>query len=928
MSGRAAPRWPRLWPVALVLIAPLLLFWDATLGRILLAPGDALLLTVPVRQLVGETLRAGELPLWNPYTFGGFPMLAVSQHAVFHPGTWLMMVLPVLWAMNIQTLAAFSLAGLGAYAYCRAVGAAPWAAVLGAFTFSGSGFMLGHLGHTVIVQAVFALPVLLWCLERLRAATALRHVAIGAIAIALAVFAGHPQVPVMALVAGAAYGLFFALVDPGPVGRARWLLSVAATLALGVLLAAVQLVPMPELAAQSPRARMSFEEFTSFALPPRQLPSLLLPYLYGGDVGRAYQGAWSFFEIAGYAGVIPLMLALAAVPWAVRRPLGQFWLLLGSVGLLLALGDATPLAAIAYHVPLWNLFRGAARNLLYFDLAVAVLAAWGASVVLPRQPRAVAVAALLVAALIAACALNAVGPRPAEWLRGAVPMLRWRDPALGLPLLLAALGAAALLVLARWPSALARAVVLGLLAADLFLFARRMDHIFLQAQFIGLPPDYIAALKSLPVDPAAARVAPVYAGDYRAARRDFGRWRLPSLAGYEPLMLSRYGEFAGEMTYYGSMSDSAVVDRPLFLDLLNAVYLVAVWPDPIPAPDGAPRFAPQPLDIALAAGARVHFDLPQPVAASSLDLVTFLSGAPGVADDVVVGHVVVSGADGRTVERPLRAGADTAEWAHDRADVAATVRHRSATRFEAMTAGGDHGHRYLARLPLPAGMAVSAVTITGRMPDARLHVARLALADAASGTSTPITHLHSLTRGDARWQPLFRGDRSLVWQNRGALPRAWLVPSTAVLPAPAILAAVRGGTLPDGQRFDPRQVALLEDGTASPGAPLDPGAGARVTAWGPNDLEVETTSAGPAFLVLSEIFYPGWRASIDGAPAPIARTNYVLRGVAVPAGRHRVRFAFRPPLVALGAAISALAALALLAAGLYRWRGMAGRATA
>jgi hypothetical protein len=911
---------PRRWPVALVLLAPLVLFWDATLGRILLAPGDALLLTLPNRQLVAETLRAGEWPLWNPYTFSGFPMLAVSQTSVFHPGTWLLMALPVLWAINIQMLATFSIAGLATYAYCRAIGIAPWAAVLGGFTFTGSGFMLGHLGHVVIVQAVVALPLLFWCLERLRAATAWRHVAIGAVAIALAVFAGHPQMPVMVLVGGAAYGLFFAIVDPGQVGRMRWLLSVGATLALGVLLAAVQLVPMPELAAQTLRARMSFEEFSSYALPLRQLPSLLLPYLYGGDTGRAYHGAWNFFEIAGYAGVIPPMLALAAVPWAVRQPIGQFWLLFGAVGFLLALGAATPLSALAYRVPLWNLFRGAARNLLFVDLALAVLAAWGASVVLPRHPRAVALAALLVAALVTTCAGIATAPQAGVWLRGAAPALRLTDPALALPVLFGALGAAALLALVRWPSASARAAVLALLAADLFLFARRMDHIYLPSQFIGLPPDYIASLAALPVDPAAARVAPVHAGDYRAARLDFAHWHLPSLAGYEPLMLSRYGELAGEMTFYGAMSDSDVVRRPLFLDLLNAAYLIAIWPDPIPMPDGAPRFAAQTLSLELGAGARAQFDLPQPVPATSLDLVTFLSGAQGVADDAVVGRVVATGADGRTVEWPLRAGADTAEWARERADVMGNVRHRGAIRFETMHAGGSSGQRYLTRLPLPAGMAVRAVTITGALSDARLHVARIALADAASATSTPVTHLHTLVNGDARWEPLFHGERSLVLRNRDVLPRAWLVSTTAVLPAPAILAAVRSGALPDGAPFDPRRVALLEDGTPTTAAPLDASASARVTTWRPNDLEVETDSVAPAFLVLSEIFYPGWRASIDGTAAPIARTNYVLRGVAVPAGRHRVRFVFRPPLVLLGAVISALSALALLVTGLRSWR--------
>ena len=68
-------------------------------------------------------------------------------------------------------------------------------------------------------------------------------------------------------------------------------------------------------------------------------------------------------------------------------------------------------------------------------------------------------------------------------------------------------------------------------------------------------------------------------------------------------------------------------------------------------------------------------------------------------------------------------------------------------------------------------------------------------------------------------------------------------------------------------------------------------------------------------LVLSEIYYPGWTATLDGQPVEIGRVNYVLRALRIPAGRHELRLEFRPTSVAATDAV-AYAALALLALAL------------
>ena len=89
----------------------------------------------------------------------------------------------------------------------------------------------------------------------------------------------------------------------------------------------------------------------------------------------------------------------------------------------------------------------------------------------------------------------------------------------------------------------------------------------------------------------------------------------------------------------------------------------------------------------------------------------------------------------------------------------------------------------------------------------------------------------------------------------------------------------------------------------------------RLTGYEPNRLEYEADSRKGGVAVFSEIWFPwGWKATIDGKDADIARVNYVLRALKVPAGRHRIEFTFDPESlhVTNGIAISAVVIIYLL----------------
>ena len=84
-------------------------------------------------------------------------------------------------------------------------------------------------------------------------------------------------------------------------------------------------------------------------------------------------------------------------------------------------------------------------------------------------------------------------------------------------------------------------------------------------------------------------------------------------------------------------------------------------------------------------------------------------------------------------------------------------------------------------------------------------------------------------------------------------------------------------------------------------------------------MTVDTTATRPGLLVLTDVFYPGWKVTVDRRPAKIERVDYLLRGVRVGAGHHVVRFSYEPSSFTIGWLISVISLLAVLVLGGVGW---------
>mgnify|MGYP001323177159 FL=1 len=582
--GSAGLRWLLL---ALVLAGGVLLVYaPLLLTNRVLGSGDAFTYFTPYRDYANAALRAGQLPLWNPYLFLGAPFLANPQTAIFYSLHWPLVGLDAAASLKATLALHLWLAGLGAALYVRRVAGLGWlAALVSGLVFSLSGYLGARAGQVNQVSAAAWLPWLLTLLEasaprwRLAADGRLQRPApalqglpwVGlALLVALQLLAGHTQTSFIALT-----GLMLAALWPGlvslgaglgaglrraprpPLGPGLRAASGRAAAALGAvaagfLLAAVQLLPTLELSGLSIRSGgLAWREAVSFSLQPRGLLLTLLPSV--DETLAARFATPAFGEYVAYVGVAGLLLALLGVAvWrnaAGRRPAASPWGLAGAlalVGFFLALGAYNPLYYLLVQVvPGFDLFRAPARWMLLYTLGVSLLAGYGAAS-LPQlgawaRPRlwldgaarrGVALGLLALAAALLAMQRWPGWPTLLFWLLAALALLgmaawqlRWPAGRLLLvPLLLVELTVASLALEHRQPTAPEAITSLRTAPAHLLAAAR-------QAEAAGQPPGRFLSLSDITFD----------AGDLAQTERSLAG-QLPAQAIYDLVVAHKLQE--------------------------------------------------------------------------------------------------------------------------------------------------------------------------------------------------------------------------------------------------------------------------------------------------------------------------------------------------------------------------------------------------
>ena len=925
--------------LGVIVLSFLIFFAWVIFQRKLLLGGDCFFYSYPLRSVAWASIRNGELPLWTPDILSGYPLLSMTQLGLGYPLTWSYLFLPGYVAEQLYVFAPFLLAPSFTYAYARSLGRSPVASVLAGLSFGYGGAMTGLLGVIGVVGNSFMwLPLILIAIDRSRTKRFLPCLLGATAAFAMSVLNGYAQAFVFVAFISFAYAVWISCFSSETHNLAErlrpfWLVLCATLLAAGI--AAFQLLETWQAAQLSIRKSLTFITFADGSFSPTVLIKSVVTPLY---MDR-------FADVTAFVSPIAFGLAVFGVVNAWRRRRSdeavrmRFWAVAAVVAVLLILGSYTPVARIAFYVPVLNKFRVPSRHVWELTFALGILAAYGWDGIKLRwnSPQSknrlpIISGALLALTIVTGClwlraTMNAQTMAGVEavgsWYAGLsmTTYLIWKVAWLSLSLCCIAL---AFQVRQKnlQKVLLISVIVVSCLTEPYICFRNWWTKLAKTPARIQTPSPVTRALQTGGGKRVYTRFDLYIDDTADVPRVDSPNvpalYGLHNVAAAEPLVLERYSRALGNVgpDAVNEMAgnpppDSLYNDTSHVLDILNTGTIAAFndlrsTPKPLPVFEDV-KLALNETGVELPPGTTKLIGLPD-FKADTLVLVSSLANSVDVEGGTPVARLRVSTDSGNVIERDVRAGIDTAEWAHERPDVHSIIKHQQARVFDRQQGDLQNSFqacRYVTRIRLENSERINRVDLVNLTPRATLALWATSLFDSSSRESQTLSRLMLTVRSNPqRWSIEASGKEVLLLRNSRALPRAWLVTHAEAVDGEEALRRIRGEST---QQFDPRRTALLEvaqqDLPALPGGvPLD--AKAEVTEYRNNRLRIDTSASTATVLVVSEIFYPGWKATIDGNPATIMSTDYLLRGVALPAGKHVMQMRYTAPQARNGAIIS------------------------
>jgi hypothetical protein len=376
MTGRILP------PLALLGVVSLTLAAGFSQSQVFFYR-DLTVFFYPVPELAWRMIRAGELPLWNPYSAFGTPLAAMADVLLFYPGTWLRFLLPFPFGFNFNIIAHYYVAVLATYALCRKLEMSRIAACAAALAFALSGPLLS-LGTmlNVLVGACWMPAVLLAARYAVEKPSTLRILALGG-ALGMQAIGGEPLFGMAAAI--------LALPLCG-VTWTRLLRALIPASLFGMALIAVQLIPGLELLRDSVRESeyFTFAESSFWSLHPLNLLDSVVPGVMfeqgSGPYRRFLFGGMTPYLMSLYLGLLPLGLAAWALLQSPKKQVS--WVAAVCWGsLAFALGHHAAFFSWFYSwAPFVKSSRYPSKTMVVIALAVALLAGWGLDALRERRP--------------------------------------------------------------------------------------------------------------------------------------------------------------------------------------------------------------------------------------------------------------------------------------------------------------------------------------------------------------------------------------------------------------------------------------------------------------------------------------------------------------------------------------------------------------
>lgn len=347
------------------------------------------LITDPIRQqfvwrtLVVDNFKRLQLPLWNPFSFSGTPLLANFQSAAFYPFNLILLSTDFVSAWSILVILQPLLAGIFIYLYLRYLNISITGSLIGTISFMFCAFNIVWLQWNTVVHVGLWLPLILLAKEHLITKISLKWVLILLSAEISQIFAGHLQIFFYSLCISSIYLIIrlFQAARSQKKGH-QYIFFIKKSIAfLGIgsvviSLTSIQWLPTFQFISLSARwVDQSNFLGEGWFIPWQNLVQFIAPDFFGNPATGNYWGVWNYAEFVGYVGILPLIFAVYAIIFRLDKKTLFFGSLL-FLSLIFAL--PTPVAYVPFKLGIPFLATSQPTRLMYVvDFTLSILAALG-----------------------------------------------------------------------------------------------------------------------------------------------------------------------------------------------------------------------------------------------------------------------------------------------------------------------------------------------------------------------------------------------------------------------------------------------------------------------------------------------------------------------------------------------------------------------
>ncbi|MBI2040111.1 YfhO family protein [Candidatus Microgenomates bacterium] len=332
---------------------------------------DAVSLFYPAKELAKELVKKGELPLWNPYMFGGYPLLASVSFGLLFPTMifYLIFSSPVAW--TLQTMSQPILALFFMYLFLRHLNLDKIPSLFGSIAFGFGGFlMLWMQWNTQATTALF-LPILILLEDKYLISKKIKWGVLFSIFLALQIFAGYLPIISFTIVSLIIWYIFRS--------KGKSFFKLIFFIILSLLLSAVFLLPALELIQISQRTVETLPEGEGFTAV-QNFITLVAPDFFGNDATGNFWGKGDHMDASLYVGVATLILAFLGIQKFFSKSTVKF-----AIGLLvvsIVISVSNPLSILLYKLGLWggpSITMNRVNFMMNFSLSI--LGAYGLSAI-------------------------------------------------------------------------------------------------------------------------------------------------------------------------------------------------------------------------------------------------------------------------------------------------------------------------------------------------------------------------------------------------------------------------------------------------------------------------------------------------------------------------------------------------------------------